>query len=316
MTIEMEAPVRPASPTERKIAEMLLENTGSHFLDSGGVYGRAWQHTRAKYGLNPSKNSSFSGGPLGPDPDPSKDEIERIARAMRDEPWVAFDGYSISLNTFHFLTDALEYVPELDRKFQRWCEVTNYGKDRYDKDWGLPLMERFAEQIQARGLYGDGPFFTENSYNGECALDRTIQFTLMTVGPSDESGRWVGDEWVEPREPFLPEETYILLQIHGGADVRGGYTQPVLFRASGMGEYAILDYARVSLRCGDGHSWDSENGGYTFNLDGMWGRNETVMSFDSYETGKGRIKPIDISLSSTPRWLCPIDGSRLLDLNA
>ena len=42
----------PASPTERKIAEMLLENTGSHFLDSGGAYGRAWQHERARLGLD------------------------------------------------------------------------------------------------------------------------------------------------------------------------------------------------------------------------------------------------------------------------
>ena len=29
--------------TERKLAEMLKENTGIHMLDSGGAYGRHWQ---------------------------------------------------------------------------------------------------------------------------------------------------------------------------------------------------------------------------------------------------------------------------------
>ncbi|MEM3215909.1 MAG: hypothetical protein QXS81_01030 [Candidatus Micrarchaeaceae archaeon] len=34
------------TPIERQIAEMLIENTGVHMLDSGGAYGRHWQENR------------------------------------------------------------------------------------------------------------------------------------------------------------------------------------------------------------------------------------------------------------------------------
>ena len=309
----IDAPPRPATPTERKIAEMLVENTGAALMDSGGAYGRAWQHTRAKYGLDGGlPNSAWDGFPKRT-VEPGQDEIELVALAMRDEPLGGFDRYgSYSLDTFHFLVEALDYDPELDAKFQRWTRVTNFGKDRWDKDWGLTLMERFAEQLQASGIYGDGSFVTENSYNGECALDRTIQFTLMTI---NEDG-------------FLPTGSYVLLQIHGGADVRGGYTDPVLFSESGMSEYAILDYARVYLRCDgnpalltsgqlglDGreltqydleHAWDSENAGYTWNLDGMYGMGQTVASASDYEIEKGALAIILDEDTGVAR--CPIEG--------
>ena len=71
---------RPVSDTERKIAEMLLENTGSNMLDSGGAYGRAWQLTRAKYGLDGGlPNSAWHGGPGHPAADPGEDEIVTVA---------------------------------------------------------------------------------------------------------------------------------------------------------------------------------------------------------------------------------------------
>ncbi len=36
------------NPLERKIAEMMTENTGTHFLDSGGESGRFWQRNQGK----------------------------------------------------------------------------------------------------------------------------------------------------------------------------------------------------------------------------------------------------------------------------
>jgi hypothetical protein len=313
-----EAPARPASPTERAVAEMLIENTGSHFLDSG-MYGRAWQTTRARYGLDGGlPNSAFSGGPGHNPEDPREDEIERVALAMRDEPEGRIDKYgSFSRSTFHFLVEALDYDEALDRKFQRWTRVTNFGKD--DKDWGLSLMQEFPEQLAKRakitGIYGDGGAVSENTYNGESAIDRTLQFTLFSVENEGEGG-------------FLPDDSYVLLQVHGGADVRGGYTEPRLFRQSSNGEYEILSSGRAYLSCAgnpakvgqldlDGkaielwetiHRWDSENGGSSFNLDGMWGRGETVMRFDDYDSPNvyGRqVKAIYDEARDV--WLCPIE---------
>lgn len=238
-----EAPARPVTPTERKIAEMLLENTGSHFLDSGGAYGRAWQMTRAKYGLDGGlPNSTFHGGPGHPVKEPVEDEIDRVARIMREEPAGHIDDMgSVYVDTFHWLVDRLEYDPELDAKYQRFTRVTNYGKDRYDRDWGLPVASRFMELLDKRGGFSDGiypgerPGFHDdwiNTYNHEDQLDRTLQFALYHV---DEDG-------------FLPEGSYVLLQIHGGADVRGGYTDPVLFRLYGE-QGDMLDFGRMEVYC-------------------------------------------------------------------
>lgn len=238
-----EAPPRPATPTERKVAEMLLENTGSHMLDSGGIYGRAWQRTRAKYGLNPSKNSSYSGGPLGPDPDPTEDQIAAIALVMRYEPEGEIDRWGVvTVDTFHWLTARLDYDPELDAKYQRFTRVHNFGKDRYDAEWGMAVVDAFVRllwdehEATSGGIYpGEGALdnIWTNTYNGEDALDRTLQFALFHV---EEDG-------------FLPWGSYVILQIHGGADVRGGYTDPVLFRVGGNEASDLFDNARVEVWC-------------------------------------------------------------------
>jgi hypothetical protein len=257
------------------IAELLIENTGSHFLDSG-MHGRAWQMTRAKYGLDGGlPNSPFSGGPGHATTDPGEDEITRVARAMREAPsgWIDDWGACI-VSAFHWLTDRLDYDPALDAKYRRWEEVTNYGKDRYDKDWGLPLMERFTEQLAKHGahvggVYGENGPVTDNTYNHESALDRTLQYSLFTI--ENETVGWIRKSradmeraaasgaptredsdgtcwvWIEPPKPFLPDGAYVLLQIHGGADVRGGYTQPRLFTIQGEDDF--FDDDRVDVWC-------------------------------------------------------------------
>ena len=49
---------------------------------------------------------------------------------------------------------------------------------------------------------------TWNTYNYDCDLSQTLQGSNLTIN----------------------NEEYILIQIHGGADVRGGYTDAVLFK--------------------------------------------------------------------------------------
>jgi hypothetical protein len=255
--VTMEAPTTPATPTERMVASMLVENTGSHFLDSGGAYGRAWQHTRAAYGLNPSKNSPFSGGPLGPDPDPTEDEIEHIALAMREGPEGYVDSFGVvTIDTFHWLVDRLDYQPDLDRKWRRyvdklWAASGHRSNDYVERiPWTSELgaIERFLDALREHGA--DARVIdSDNSYNHECLLDRTIQYTLFAISnPIDWSGgirridthSTIGEPFDRLTE-FLPDGVYLLLQIHGGADVRGGYTDARLF-SMGNDEYdAISD---------------------------------------------------------------------------
>lgn len=123
--------------------------------------------------------------------------------------------FEITHNVFHWLRDRLDYDARLTATFKRFCKKTA-NKNKYD----LELMEDFAE------LRRDDPgesVQTVNTYNGEDLLSQTLQYTLF---------RYNHDE-------------YVLLQIHGGCDVRGGYTTPRVFRV--MEEYAMYDNAKASV---------------------------------------------------------------------
>lgn len=326
---------KQATPTQRAIAEMLVENTGSHFLDSGGVYGRAWQHTRAAFGLDSGlPNSTFSGGPKPGTKDPQDDEIERVALAMAESPAGGIDTFgSVSVDTFHWLTDRVEYDETLDRKFQRWIALR-----KSDNHW-IAEVEEFIEQLGRKVELGDGMGGKLdsnrngwiNTYNHDNSLDRTLQFLLFEV--EDDS--------------FLPEGSYVILQIHGGADVRGGYTAPRLFTLPGYeGVTDMLDFDRVEVWC-DGadvvpdnqvtgqvsmegevlkpehvsHYWDTSYGdGLLSNDDSdealgfAYDEDESVETIepDSYQSRYGAIKAIRLARKDDEGvWRCPYDNSPL-----
>ena len=310
------------SPTERKVAEMLLEDTGSSFLDSGGAYGRAWQQARAHYLGQVVRNSAYSGTPLGPIPPVVEDDVEVAAAMMLDEPSALIDSYgSLMINAFHFLVKTLDYDAALDAKYQRFTRVHNYGKDKWDAEWGLPVVTAFTDQLARHGRVGSmydsdsGPL-SDNSYNSECSLSRTIQFTQFSVDNDYGTG-------------FLPDGSYVLLQIHGGADVRGGYTDPVLFGCDFESFYSWND---AGLSCTphpvvrDGqiegqiegqidmhgevlaakdvcHRWYTDDGRNWYANDA-----EGDLRFDEYDLGSRLLAVMD---EETGFWMCPIDGTKL-----
>lgn len=114
------------------------------------------------------------------------------------------NDFIVTLSTYHFLKEKLQMTPSseaLQRKFKAFAKK---HEDAYD----LSNMEEFAEQLEiATGLYGEGKPFTVNTYNYESMLDQVLQY-----------------EYFE-----LNGKAYVILQIHGGADVRGGYTDPYVF---------------------------------------------------------------------------------------
>jgi len=85
--------------TETVIYKMLTENTGKHFLDSGGEYGRHWQRNKLK-SLNDFKKENY---------------ISYDA-----------DGYATK-SLFHHLTESLTYLPEETKLLNDWIK-----KDKYD----------------------------------------------------------------------------------------------------------------------------------------------------------------------------------------
>lgn len=204
--------ITATTDTERVIADMLTENTGRHFLDSGSAYGRHWERNQGK-GLE----------------------------HFRNQPDAWFDSFgTLHLSVFHFLTARLEYDDEVQQQWENWLENT-HDVNRYSV-WD---MQAFAEDIGGTGLYGDGAPLVVNTYNGEDALEQTIQYVA-----------WHDPEWNVDR---------VLLQIHGGCDVRGGYTAPRAFEVMGYdGMVTMMDNARADITCADGHSYMTDNAGYNW----------------------------------------------------
>ena len=196
----MSTSTHPVGETERVLAGMLTENTGAHFLDSGGAYGRNWERNK---GITPEDFQSRSAATLD----------------------VSNDFLDVTLDVFHFLTDRLTYAPTMQRMFDLFVAITSDERTPWLAD-----LEDFAERMHDKygGNY-DEQHYSVNSYNGEDLLSQVIQWTSF-VGPDDE--------------------TYIGLQIHGGCDVRGGYTAPKFFTVGQYdGLYNMFDNAKFTLYC-------------------------------------------------------------------
>ena len=58
----------------------------------------------------------------------------------------------------------------------------------------------------------------------------------------------------------IDEQGYVLLQIHGGCDARGGYTAPKAFRCNIESSPSIFDDGRADVSCKNGDRWYVEEG--------------------------------------------------------
>ncbi len=107
-----------------------------------------------------------------------------------------------TLNIFHFLRANLEVND--NKKLENLFEKVSDN----DNTW-LQNMEDFAEALEELG-WNVTPTF--NTYNGDNILSQGIQGFTFYKDEKDE------------------ESPYIMLQIHNGSDIRGGYTKPRIFK--------------------------------------------------------------------------------------
>lgn len=204
------------------------------------------------------------------------------------EPSGTFDEHcGPLLSTFHFLNQRLEFAAELQAEFDQFAD------ERPDDGW-LQLMEQFVAERD------DWVSITVNTYNHESALDQVIQFVQVDTEGGDAC---YGD--------------VVLLQVHGGCDVRGGYTAPKLFHTCGESEVGLLDDCDIDIGC-DGstvvapqtetlptfddtppcevrHYWFSDDAGYNW-----YGGDDTPDWSQSY----GSTDP-DIQFDDNGKALCP-----------
>lgn len=196
-------------PTVVAVYDMLTETVGKNMLDSGGAYG-----------YNDARNQ--------------KKTIENFLR--EDNAYLHVDasnyrtpigeGYPdtwVTVSLFHYLIRNLSYDEWMDAHLRAFitdedAEVT----DRWDRKNFHELSEEFAEMMNVdtdwRG--NTRPHTTINTYNGDSALDGIIEYRQFVAEGEDGE-----------------DHTYLSIQYHGGCDVRGGYTAPVIFRLNDEDEW-------------------------------------------------------------------------------
>jgi len=288
---------------------MLRENTGRHFLDSGDGYGRHHERNQSRdLESEPASVLSFRYGEI-----------------------------SVTHSVFHWLRDRLEFDEEaddaFDGPFRDECDPAG------DKSWG-ELREDFPAWLarrrsrgdsastcdecddrdegrracscdcvaptnegpyQATGIYGDGEPITANSYNEESLLDQVILFTYFELR-SGRGGRGGRGGRIA---------SYVILQIHGGCDARGGYTRPRVFVIDNDDELAIFDFRRATIFCSgnEAHWWSTDDGHHWY-ADGACGRGAGAQ-LEKYPIVETDDETPTIRVLDDQTGLCPLCGSHL-----
>lgn len=169
-----------------------------------------------------------------------------------DDEWPEVD-----VSVFHKLTDGSLYLDDLCNEFNAIdCGQWNgeyWGTDSEMSDW-LDDNEFESE--------GDG----WNTYNWGSNLSQTLQ---------GQDLKRDGDD-------------YILLQVHGGADVRGGYTDAKLFKVNEhcMPFEAILDDCMFSVDDGEGGYVAIDWSGEWINQEGGCATVEDFAAFFKHSGGQ------------------------------
>ena len=158
-------------------------------------------------------------------------ERNRRACDLKAQPYATVDldfgrdSPIVSVSSFHRLAENLCVAPAMNRRFERFNR--KFDPDNA-KSW-LEVSEAFAEGI-------DPDFGCYLSYNDEYSvLGQVVQFVSFTDAKS-------GCE-------------YVLLQVHGGCDVRAGYTKPVAYEISELATFVnSLQEWSASCGCQDEHT--------------------------------------------------------------
>ena len=110
-----------------------------------------------------------------------------------------YTEYERTVSVFHYLSEL-----ESDHLCDKFNELNTNCKD-WDGDFAWGVCQKGADFLELIGMESKHEF---NTYNGDSDLSQVLQ------------GSWLD----------MDGEPYLLLQIHGGADVRGGYTDAKLFK--------------------------------------------------------------------------------------
>lgn len=243
-------------------------------------------------------------------------------RDFANEPEAYLDGIALEdrgdcwpmLSLYHFLTQRLEYDAEADNDFHTFAESLDWQRE--------PWQECVAAWAESKGLIiaNQG-----NSYNEENYLDQDFQWTALSTPEEKDAER-----------PLFDADTLYVIETHNGADIRGGYSAPRVFRTNLL---MLIDMSRASIACqgrepeqveqlpgleDDGpvwHVWDIEGGDVTecAIVDGHWDEingptDDPFVNVRSLPADWETVPtdPQGIIYRSDSAWHCPRCGAELV----
>lgn len=233
-----------ATDAETVIESQLVENTGRHILDSGGAYGRNFEENRE---TPPWEKPTYNVHGDGTDGFVTKNVYDHMSETLeRDRDCVALE------------TALFEFGRSDDRKRDAWLTTMKEFPEWVGQGYAVDF-EEFGFDVETAQLLAaveHDDHHSWNTYNHEFgSLSQTLQGVTV-----NSFAREVGPK-------------YSLIQVHGGGDVRGGYTAPRVYKH----DYAQIPHPMEgSIRC--------ENCGWTEAESCLHGKDLVVYDRDENET--------------------------------
>lgn len=174
------------------------------------------------------------------------------------------DDIVVSFNIYHFLHTYLK-TSENSRKLN--SILFKFHKMERFED--IHNFDNFLEYLGNKGLDIDVVVGKANTYNYDNILSQGMIYEIFS----------------------LDGEDFIILSVHGGCDIRGGYSQPYIAKLEDR-DYFIIAQLDVSANCNCG-SWMSDDAGYSWYYEGST-RNErplkeSVKLIESDEYGENKL---------------------------
>lgn len=167
------------------------------------------------------------------------------------------DEVVVTYNLFPFLVNFLrmtEESEEMQKQFMEFC----YQEGVESEHW-CTCIDEFIKKLGDEGKLWE--YEEENTYKYETILSGAIQYSIIRIVDGGE---------------------FIILQIHGGGDMRSGYSDPYIFD---IGDTEYFKMAMVSLSCQCrkcNMSWYSDDAGYHWEYGGCYGEAE-LLAEEEYE---------------------------------
>jgi hypothetical protein len=146
------------------------------------------------------------------------------------------DEVIVQYSTYHYLMNFLSITEDSERLNDVLKEIIADSDD--------PIYADIAEFLAWYDLPDDAP---TNTYNYDNIIDHVLQYHIIEID----------------------DNPYIILEIHLGADVRGGYTYPQIFSLGSDEDMTHFEGAQydIGARC-DCSDWWSDDAGANYYLDG------------------------------------------------